>query len=182
MTATAIVFASILFLLSLVLIPIRIVASPCCAFLGLLILSFAKSTDGYPLLPVSSSVIFGWLCVSVLVTVATLCQPLPVRNTTRGMGYFMVGAITGLAIGLLGFTFTSSIGALYAVMVICTAVGTVLGYLIFTNTPGGRPLKAVPGNFFTYLMAKGFPTAITIMQAGVVLVLLIFISLHSSLS
>lgn len=29
------------------------------------------------------------------------------------------------------------------------------------------------GNFFKYLLAKGFPTAITIMQIGVVLVIVI---------
>ena len=173
MTATAIVFASLLFFLALVMVPVRIIVSPCAAFLGLLILSFAKTSEGYPLLPINSSVVFGWLCVAVLVTVATLCQPAPVRNARKGMGYILGGAITGLAIGLLGFSVSSSVGALYAIMIICTAVGTFLGYLLFTNTPDGKRVRAGSGNFFTYLLAKGFPTAITVMQAGVILVLII---------
>lgn len=173
MTATAIVFASLLFLLGFICVLWRIIAAPACSFLGLLILSFAHNDGGYPLLPVSNSVIFGWLCVSVLVTVATLCQPSAVRNASKGMGYFLIGGLTGLAIGLLGFTISNAIGVLYAVMVVCTAVGTFLGYLIFTNTPDGKIVRAGSGNFFTYLLAKGFPTAITIMQAGVVLVVII---------
>ncbi|MCH5236740.1 MAG: hypothetical protein J1E95_02960 [Muribaculaceae bacterium] len=173
MTALAIVFSSILYLLGFICIPFRIIAAPACSFLGLLILSFSHNDAGYPLLPVGSSLIFGWLCVTVLVTVVTLIQPAPVRDARKGMGYIFIGALTGLAIGLLGFTITNSIGALYAIMVICTAAGTFLGYLIFTNTPDGRRVRAGSGNFFSYLLAKGFPTAITVMQAGVVLVLLI---------
>ena len=173
MTATAIVFASLLYLLGLIMLPIRIVASPACSFLGLLILSFAKNPDGYPLLPINSSTVFGWLCVTVLVTVATLCQPAAVRNVNKGMGYITGGSIVGLAIGLLGFSIWSTTGALYGAMVVCTAVGTFLGYLVFTATPAGRNVNFRSGNFFTYLLAKGFPTAITIMQGGVVLVLLI---------
>lgn len=173
MTATAIVFSALLFLLGFICIPLRIIAAPASSFLGLLILSFTHNAAGYPLLPISNSVIFGWLCVSVLVTVATLCQAAPVRNTRKGMGFFLVGGLTGLAIGLLGFTLSTSIGVLYAVMVICTAAGTFLGYLLFTNTPAGKAVRAGSGNFFTYLLAKGFPTAITLMQAGVVLVVLI---------
>lgn len=176
MTATAIVFASLLFLLALIMLPMRIIASPASSFLGLLILSFAKTSEGFPLLPINSSVIFGWLCVTVLVTVATLCQPAPVRNVNKGMGYIIGGALTGLAIGLLGFTVWNTTGALYAAMVVCTAVGTFLGYMVFTSTPAGRKVNFRSGNFFTYLMAKGFPTAITVMQGGVVLVLIIALS------
>ena len=169
----AIIFSSLLFLLGFLCIPYRLIAAPASSFLGLLILSFSHNESGLPLLPGSSSVVFGWLCVTVLVTVATLCQPAPVRNTRKGIGYFFGGALTGLAIGLLGFTITASTGALYAVMVVCTAVGTIFGYLLFTKTPAGRAVRSGSGNFFTYLLAKGFPTAITFMQAGVVLVLII---------
>lgn len=171
----AIVFSAILFFLSFVLIPFRLVASPCSAFLGLLILSMAKTPEGYPLLPLDSSLIFGWLCVTVLVTVATLLQPARVRNSNLGIWYILGGAIVGLAIGLLGFTFIYSVNAMYAVMIVCVAAGTFLGFLSFTRTPRGSGAAIGSGKFFPYLMAKGFPVAISLMQAGVVLVVIIAI-------
>lgn len=182
MTATAIVFASIMFAAALILLPLRIIASPSCSFLGLLILSFTHTKEGFPLLPINNNLIFGWLCITVVVTLATLLQPRPVRDTSKGMGYIMVGAIAGMAIGLLGFNVTPHVGGLYAIMIVATALGTFLGFLIFTNTPDGKRTGIASGNFFTYLLAKGFPTAITLMQAGVVLVLIIAMHNYQILS
>ena len=169
----AIVFSCIFFLLGIVLIPLRIIAAPACSFLGLLIMSMGKTHEGYPLFPLDSSIILGWLFTVVLVTIATLCQPAPVRNTRKGIGYFLVGALTGMAIGLLGFTVSSNLGENYAIMCICADVGTFLGFLTFTRTPSGKNVAPGSGNFFTYLMAKGFPTAVSVMQTGLILVLLI---------
>lgn len=176
MTATAIVFSSILFLASIILLWYRQIASPCCAFLGLLILSFAKNSSSYPLLPINSNIIFGWLCMVVVVTVATILQPAPVRASRKGVGYLFIGAIVGLAVGLLGYSMTSMINALYAIMIVGVAAGTFFGYLIYTNTPSGKGVNFASGNFFRYFLAKGFPVAMTVMQMGVVLVLII--SLH----
>lgn len=176
MEVTAIVFSCILYALSLVLLGWRQIASPCCSFLGLLIMSLAKTSDGYPLFPINSSMIFGWLCVTVLVTVVTLLQPRSVRDTSRGVWYMTGGAIVGLAIGLLGFTVSSAVGAMYAIMIICVAVGTFFGYLLYTGTPGGKGVALSSGHFFNYFLAKGFPVAVTIMQGGVVLVLVIAIN------
>ena len=106
----AIIFSSLLFLLGLFLIPYRVVGAPCSCFLGLLVMSMAKTSEGYPLLPLGSGLIIGWLCVSVFVTVLTLCQPTPVRNMRKGMYYYLGGALTGMVIGLLGFTFSESPG------------------------------------------------------------------------
>lgn len=173
----AIVFACLLFAAALILLPIRMVASPCCSFLGLLVLSMGKTPEGYPILPLDSALIFGWLFVTVLVTVVTLLQPAPVRNSNKGIWYLMGGALVGLAVGLLGFTFSSWINAMYAVMIIAVAAGTFLGFLSYTRTPDGRQAAIGSGRFVSYLLAKGFPTAITVMQGGVVLVLLI--ALHN---
>lgn len=134
---------------------------------------------GYPLLPINGVILTAWLCMAVLVTLATMLQPAVVRNQTRGMGYIMGGAIAGLALGLLGFTVSSSISLLYGIMIVGVIVGIFLGFLMYTNTPAGRPIGITSGNFFRYLLAKGFPTAITIMQPGLVLVLVIL--LHNSL-
>ncbi|MDE6142491.1 MAG: hypothetical protein K2F94_00270, partial [Muribaculaceae bacterium] len=115
-------------------------------------------------------------CMTIVVATATMLQPVPLRRASRGMGYIMTGAIAGMAIGLLGFSFASHVSMLYAIMVVATAAGTFFGFLIYTNTPQGRPVGIGSGNFFKYLLAKGFPTAITVMQLGVVLVLLIAIN------
>lgn len=170
MTVLSIVISSILFLLALIFIRWMLVAAPFCSFLGLLILSMAKTSEGYPLLPLSSGMILGWLFMSVLVTVVTLCQPRPIRQTKRGMFYFLGGALTGMALGLLGFTFSDSPEIIYVIMIIATALGTFIGALMYGTTPAGSKISVNSGNFLTYFLAKGFPTAITIMQLGTVLI------------
>ena len=58
-------------------------------------------------------------------------------------------------------------------MIVSVIIGIFIGFLMYTRTPDGRPVAPGTGNFFRYLLAKGFPTAITVMQPGVVLVLTI---------
>ena len=90
----------------------------------------------------------------------------------------MIGALVGLAVGLLGFTVSSNISLLYSIMILAVIAGIFLGFLLYTQTPSGRPVGPGSGNFFRYLLAKGFPTAITVMQIGVVLVLIIALNNH----
>lgn len=78
-----------------------------------------------------------------------------------------------LAVGLLGFSISSSLTLRYAYMILATIAGIAFGFLLYTNTPSGKPVGPGSGNFFRYLLAKGFPTAITLMMLGVALVLLI---------
>lgn len=168
----SIIFASILYLLGVFFIPRRIVASPACCFLGLLILSMGKTAEGYPMLPLGNSLILGWLFMAVLVTILTLCQPPAIRKVNKGMMYYLVGSLTGLAIGLLGFTFTNTPGGRYVVMIVCVASATLLGGLIYARTPDGAPVAPASGRFFSYLFAKGFPVAISIMELGTPLVVI----------
>ena len=111
--------------------------------------------------------------MTVVVTTATLLQPVAVRKTRRGMGYIIVGALAGMSVGILGYTVASQVSMLYGIMIAATVAGTFLGFLLYTNTPEGRAINVASGNFFRYLLAKGFPTAITVMQIGVALVLTI---------
>ena len=173
MTATAIVFSCLFYFAALVTLPVRQVIAPCLSFMGLLVLSFAKTAEGYPLLPINNMIIVGWLCMTVVVTVASFLQNPALRYSSKGVGYMEAGSIVGMAVGLLGFTFTNQVNLLYGIMIVATAAGTFFGFLVFTNTPKGRGVSINSGNFFSYLLAKGFPSAITVMQAGVVLVLLI---------
>lgn len=154
-------------------LPTRPLFSPAMAYLGLLGLSFC-STDGIPWLPINSGMLLSWLCINVVVMMATILQPAAINRQARGMAYIIGGGVVGLAIGLLGFSITATISALYAIMMIATAAGIFFGFLLYSNTPDGRAVGVMSGNFFRYLLAKGFPTAVTLMQIGLVFVLLIF--------
>lgn len=175
MSIFIIIISTVLFIAAVVMLPRRMLAAPPCAFAGLLIISFARNAQGYPMVPVNTTILLCWFFMTVVVTVATMMQPVPVRNTSRGMGYIITGAIVGMVTGLLGFTTSYRLSMLYGLMIVATAIGTFLGFLLFTNTPDGRAVNIRSGNFFRYLLAKGFPTAITVMQIGVVLVIVIAI-------
>ncbi|MCH5223181.1 MAG: hypothetical protein J1E82_04000 [Muribaculaceae bacterium] len=166
----SIIFGSLLFLIGLIFIPYRLVGAPCSCFLGLLIFSMGKTPEGYPMLPLGTGLVLGWLFMSVFITILTLCQPAAIRNMRKGMYYYLFGALTGMAVGLLGFTFAGTPGARYAIMIVATAVGVFLGAMMYASTPDGRSVNLASGHFFSYFMAKGFPTAISVMQLGTVLV------------
>ena len=124
-------------------------------------------------MPVNNNMLISWLCITIVVMLATMLQPIPVRGQSKGMAYIIGGAIVGLAIGLLGFTVSNAIGMLYGIMIVAVAAGIFFGFLLYANTPAGVSVSIGIGNFFRYVMAKGFPTAVTVMQIGLVLVLLI---------
>lgn len=153
-------------------LPTRPLYAPGFSYLALLGLSFCE-TDGVPWLPINNTMLISWLCITVVVMMATILQPAAIRMLNRGMAYIIGGAIVGLAVGLLGFSVSESLSMRYGVMMVATAAGIFFGYLLYSNTPSGKEMRVGGGNFFPYLMAKGFPTAVTVMQMGLVLVLLI---------
>lgn len=175
MSVVLIILSCVLFAVAVYTLVSRPAYAPALAYLGLLSLSFAQK-GSYPLLPINGVILTGWLCMTVVVMLATMMQPAVVRNQSRGMGYIIVGAFVGLAIGLLGYTVTDSFSALYGIMIVAVAAGIFFGFLLYSRTPDGAPVSIRSGNFYRYLMAKGFPTAITVMQMGVVLVLLIAVA------
>lgn len=155
----------------------RRLLAPAFSYLALLLLSFARTPEGYSLLPVNNMILTGWLCMTLIVMVATLLQPDSERRDTAGVGYMTVGAVVGMAVGLLGFSVAETPGMRYSIMIVATAAGTFFGYLLFGNTPQGRSgrLEGVRERrgLFASLLSKGFPIALTVMQLGVALVLLI---------
>ena len=173
MTVFLIILASLLWAASLWACRGRQLIAPALSYLGLLSLSFARTEAGYPVLPINGTILTAWLCMTLVVMLTTILEPEAVRRQTRGMYYIIGGALAGLAIGLLATTFTTNINALYAAMVVGVAAGIFFGFLLYSNTPDGRPIGLGSGNFFKYLLAKGFPTAVTVMQIGVMLVLVI---------
>ena len=172
MTVFLIILSCLLWGLALFALARRPALGPALSYVALLTLSFAQY-NGVPLLPINSVMLIGWLCMTLVVMFATYLQPVAVVSQTRGMGYIIVGALTGMAVGLLGFTCTSNLPLLYAIMILATVAGIYLGFLLYTRTPEGRPVAPGSGFFLNYLLAKGFPTAITVMQIGVALVLAI---------
>ena len=60
----------------------RRIAAPALGYLGLLCLSFAKDGN-LPLLPISPSILWGWLAMTAVVTMAVLLQPSAVRDGTE---------------------------------------------------------------------------------------------------
>lgn len=114
--------------------------------------------------------------MTLVVTFAVYLQPEPVRRQTRGSWYIVGGAITGMVVGLLAFTFSTLTSVLYASMMLGTVAGTFFGFYLYTTTKDGQPIGIRSGNFFRYLLAKGFPAAITVMQIGVALVLTLVVN------
>ena len=172
MSVFLLIASIIMWIAALVTIPARPLYSPAFSYLGLLGISFCE-TAGVPWLPVNNTMLLSWLCITLVVMMATMLQPLEIRRQTRGMAYIMGGALVGLAIGLLGFTVSAKIGMLYGIMIVAVAVGIFFGFLLYSNTPHGRAINVSTGEFFRYLTAKGFPAAVAVMQIGLVLVLLI---------
>ncbi len=170
MTIFLIIVSILLWLAGLATLFRRQLLSPAFGYWGLLVLSFAHQ-GAYPLLPISSGMLWGWLAITVVIMMTVMLQPQSIRSESQGIGYMLGGAVTGLAVGLLGFTITPNLGMLYGIMIVAVAIGVFLGYLVFTRTPQGQNFGPSSGKFFSYLLAKGFPTAVTVMQIGVALVL-----------
>lgn len=144
--------------------------APSLSFLGLLALSFVRVNN---MLFVNNTILTGWLCMTLVVTFATMLQPESVKRQTKGMAYMIGGGLAGLAVGLLGRSFDTAITLQYTCMILGVTVGVTLGFLLYSRTPSGMPVRPGSGNFFRFLLAKGFPTAITLMMLGVALVILI---------
>ena len=171
-----IIVSCLLWLLAIASLFKRPILGPLLSYLGLWLLSFARRPGvggdmTYPVLPINNTILLVWACMTVVVLIATILQPDTIKSQTRGTGYMTVGALAGLAVGLMAFSFSASLSLLYASMVLGVIAGVFFGFLLFTNTPDGGAVNLRSGRFFTYLLAKGFPIAITVMLPGVVCVL-----------
>lgn len=152
--------------------PRKILLSPALSYCAMLIISFAKK-GGYPIVPISSGMSLSWLCITLVVMLIIVLQNPAIRSQSRGTGYILLGGLAGMAVGLLGYTFSASLNLLYAIMLIGSIAGIVLGLLIFSNTPDGKIIAPGTGHFWRYLLSKGFPALITVAQLGIVAVILI---------
>ena len=170
MDITFLVLSIICFAASVALIFIREMVAPVAAFLGLLFMWLSN------MLPLNSTIIIMWLCMTVLVVCVPMLQEQTMRNRTDGLGYMTAGGFTGMAIGLLGITFATSPSMLYGTMIVATVAGIFFGFMLYTNTPKGKSNNIAFRHSFSYLLAKGFPLAVTVMQIGVILVLLLLVN------
>lgn len=180
MAIAAIIFSCLFFIAALAVVRPYIVLAPSLSYLGLLTLSFASTKEGYPILPINSTILWSWCYIVIIVTIATVMQSARLRQSVKGVNYMLIGAIAGMSIGLLGFSLSGSVSVLYSTMIIATAIGCFLGFVFYSRTPEGKyviapdgsPVRSTSRDFFKYFFAKAFPISITIMQIGVVLILL----------
>jgi len=176
MTTLLLILAGLLYALAAFLLFKREQLGPVASFLALGSVYLSGA------LPLSVNMLITWLCITLVITGVSAMQPPAVMAQRRGMGYMCVGALTGLALGLSGYTFTLRLGAVYAIMALAVAAGVSAGYCLFTRTPQGAQLRAPRSRFFSYLLAKGFPVVIAAMMLGVTLILWLFKVLLTSTS
>ena len=169
MTVFLLIISIILWVAAVGSLTSRPLFSPALSYLGLVAISFCR----YPSIQIPNSMLMSWLCITVVVMMATILQPAAINRQARGMAYIIGGGVVGLVIGLLGFTVSASLSAYYAIMIVATLLGIFFGFLLYSNTPDGKAIGVMRGNFFRYLLAKGFPTAVTLMQIGLIFVMLI---------
>lgn len=170
MTLALIIFGILMYIGAILLLFKQQMLSPIASWGGLACIWLSES------LPLNATIIVGWLGMTLLVMAATWMQPEAVKQQTKGVAYMTIGGITGMSVGILGYSLTDTLSLLYGIMIAATAFGVCLGYMLFTNTPQGQKVNIRSGHFFTYLSAKGFPIGITIMQIGITLVLMLAIS------
>lgn len=144
--------------------------APVAGFAGLLFMWLSGA------LPLNGSIVAMWLCITLIVVCIGLLQPPAVRSSRVGAGYMALGGIAAMAVGLLGFTFARSLSMLHGIMVVATLAGVVFGYMLFSNTPAGRNFRLGRPGAVAYLLAKGFPVAIALMELGVTLVVLLAVN------
>lgn len=154
----------------------RQMLAPVASYLALFLISLAKNADGVQILPINFVILIGWLVMTLVVMSATMLQAPALQAQTRGTAYLTVGAFAGMVVGLIGYTFATNESLLYSIMILATLAGTFFGFLLFTNTPSGIDVNISSGRFFKYLLAKGFPVAITVMMMGVAALLAIVVN------
>lgn len=150
--------------------------SPALSFLGLLTLSLASVND-VPIVPINGRMLISWLALSLIVIATTAMQPSAISRQSRGIGYMTIGGLAGMSAGLASYGLASAISLVYGLMVGGVIIGVFFGYLVFTNTPAGRGVNLHSGHFFRYLLAKGFPVAITLMMPGMAAVISILLNI-----
>lgn len=171
MTTFIIIISILLWVASLLSLLRRQVLGPALSYVALALLSLAR-TDGYRMLPINGTILSSWLVMTLVVIVTVIMQPQRISKLNRGTGYILGGALAGLAIGLAACSVTTAVSVLYGIMIVAVVIGIFMGFLLYTRTPDGRGLGVASSEFFRYLLAKGFPTAITVMMAGIPLVML----------
>lgn len=128
------------------------------AFVGLLLTVLGSSGFAGAMLPLF------WGFAALVVVGLNFMLPREVVASRLGVGYIVLGGLTGLVLGYL-----ISVN----VMVIGAVVGIVLGGLAFSMTPSGRHLDFPSARFLQYLCAKGLPSAVVLSMAGYVAIILI---------
>lgn len=125
------------------------------AFLALVALHFST----YICLPMSTFLFWGAAMLIVLIIDRLSPRNAP-KAVTSGNAFLAIGAIAGM---LLGMSVDPSI------MVLCSAIGTIFGQLIYCRTPKGRWIKFPSSAFIHYFCARGLKTIVAVAIIGIAL-------------
>lgn len=146
------VFAMILAAIALVMMFVPRIPACIVAYMSM----WAARLSGFA--PFSDGQMIFWGVAVAIVAVNRFLLPAFVRNSRRGVGYIGVGAIVGMALGLIvGRPAPITGGAI---------LGALLGAIAYTRTEGGAALEFPTSKFFNYLGAKGIPAVITASIVG----------------
>lgn len=146
----------------------REILAPAASLAGLACVYFTH------VVPLASNMVLTWLALTVIVMGVSAMQNPALMQQTRGMGYMTAGAVVGMFVGLVAVSATTSLTAQYAAMIVGILSGIFFGFFLFTRTPDGKDVSLSSGHFFSYLAAKGFPLALTVIQPGVVIMLWLY--------
>lgn len=175
MTIFLIVLSCLLWTAAFLALPKRVILGPALSYCAMLLMSFTKYSSGInigtPLFPLTGSLLISWLLITVIVLFIIIMQDPAIRVQSRGVAYMETGGVAGMTVGIAFISILQSLTLAYALMITGTITGIFLGLLLFSRTPRGKALTPLSGNFFRYLLAKGFPTLVTVAQLGIILVI-----------
>lgn len=174
MTVFLIIISALLWIGAFAALPRRILLAPALSYCAMAVISWAKTPEGFDIFPLTNTFLFSWMAITLVVMMIITLQNVDIRQQSRGIWYMTIGGIAGMLVGLACLSLTSVMTLAYALMIIGAAIGIIIGFLLFTNTPAGTMVKPGSGHFFRYLLAKGFPTLITIAQLGIILVIITY--------
>lgn len=131
------------------------IPGPPISWIGLLLIHFSKSAD-----PISTSTLWIWLAVTVIVTVLDYVVPTYFTRISGGSKAASRGALAGLVIGM----FLTPVG-----MILGSLLGAFLAELIVEGNDLFKSVKSSLGAFLGFL----FGTGIKLISSGWMMYLII---------
>lgn len=115
---------------------------------------------------VDAKILIFWGVATAIVLGLRLLQPKALVMTPKGQPYVALAVIAGTLIGYM-------IAPTAASLILCGAIGAVLGAMAFMLTPAGPRFPVASRRFVEYLCAKGLPCVVAVSMAAIAVASLI---------